>query len=157
MSNLLSCCLKGLEVEVGVGRAPLVTPGLQAASDDGSDLEALSQLPPPSESGKKAPGNHGTQARGMPTRALAWMLAELRFPYAKLQPASRTLARRSHLQACSPPPAPVTDLPRRGLTGVGHGETARLPSCRHDSLELELIHNHKYLLGPRCRGLPLHR
>lgn len=52
-------CLKGLEVEVGVGRAP---PGLQAASGDGSDLEALSQLPPPSESGKKAPGNRGTQA-----------------------------------------------------------------------------------------------
>lgn len=91
----------------------------------------------------------------MPTRALAWLLAELQFPYAKLQPASLNPGEKMPPSGLLPSSSPChRPAPRRGLTGVGHRETASLASCRHDSLELELIHNHKYLLGPRCRGLP---
>lgn len=66
----------------------------------------------------------------------------------KIQPASQTLKDLAFTPA-SPPPAHLTDLPGRGLTGVGRGETAKSPSCRHDSLELKLIHNCKYLLAWR--------
>ena len=144
-------CLKGLEAEVrlwwGAWRAPGSKLPLAMALGSGGPQSTSTSLKV-WEEGPWEP-RHPSLRNASQSLGLAGGRAQISFTPSSSQPLKPWLE-ESTFSPGHPPAAPLTDLPRRGLTGVDRRETARSPSCRHDSLDLELIHNCKYLLGPRC-------